>query len=109
MGILVEIKRRAGDAIAPVLGVCVVGYFAYHSIVGDRGLAAWIHLDEQIRTASAQLADLKAEREVLERRVSLLERQHFDRHLLDERVRLILNWAHRDEVVVLERGARAAR
>ena len=83
MGILVEIKRRAGDAIAPVLGVCVVGYFAYHSIVGDRGLAAWIHLDEQIRTASAQLADLKARREVLERRVSLLEPQHFDRDLLD--------------------------
>lgn len=107
MGILVEIKRRAGDAIAPVLGVCVVGYFAYHSIVGDRGLAAWIHLDEQIRTASAQLADLRAEREVLERRVTLLGPLSFDRDLLDERARQVLNFAHRDEVVVLERGAKA--
>ncbi|MFM8681710.1 MAG: FtsB family cell division protein [Alphaproteobacteria bacterium] len=105
MGLLVEIKRRAGDAIAPVLGVCVVGYFAYHSIVGDRGLAAWIHLDEQIRTASAQLSDPRAERETLERRVTLLSPRSLDRDLLDERARLVLNFAHRDEVVVLERGA----
>ena len=41
-----------------------------------------------------------------ERRAAALA---LDRDLLDERVRLILNWAHRDEVVVLERGARAAR
>ena len=105
MGILSELKRRAGDVVAPVIGFCVVGYFAYHSIEGDRGLVAWLRLNEQIKTASQELDGLQAERQALERRVALLRPESLDRDLLDEQVRSILNYARPDEAVVLDRSA----
>lgn len=103
MGLLVELKRRAGDAVAPAIGFCLVGYFAYHSVEGERGLVAWIRLNEQIETARAELAGLQAERKALERRVALLRPASLDRDLLDEQVRAILNYVRPDEVVILDR------
>jgi len=109
MGILSELKRRAGDVVAPVIGFCVVGYFAYHSIEGDRGLVAWLRLQEQIRTASSELDGLRAERTALERRVSLLTPESLDRDLLEERVRIVLNFARREEIIVLDRAVASPR
>jgi cell division protein FtsB len=109
MGILSELKRRAGDVVAPVIGFCVVGYFAYHSIEGDRGLVAWLRLQEQIRTASSELDGLRAERTALERRVSLLRPESLDRDLLEERVRIVLNFARPEEIIVLDRAAAPPR
>ena len=100
MAIFDEIKRRARDVIGPVLGFCVVGYFAYHSVEGDRGLTAYVRLTEQLREARVQLGDVQDEREALERRVRLLRPDSLDPDLLDERVRQILNYSRPDEVVI---------
>ena len=43
MVLLREIKKRARHITGPVLAIAVFGYFAYHSIQGDRGLIAWMH------------------------------------------------------------------
>lgn len=105
MGLLSEFKRRVGDAVAPAIGFCVVGYFAYHSIHGDRGLVAWMRLKDQIETARAELTGLQAERRALERRVSLLRPESLDRDLLDEQARIVLNFARPGEVVIVDRSA----
>jgi cell division protein FtsB len=103
MAILNELKRRAGDVVAPVIGFCVVGYFAYHSIHGDRGLVAWMRLKEQTETARSELSGLQAERKALERRVSLLRPESLDRDLLDEQARVVLNFARAGEIVIVDR------
>jgi cell division protein FtsB len=100
MAIWDEVKRRAKDVIGPVLGFCVVGYFAYHSVEGDRGLVAYLRLNEQITLAKAQLAEVASERKALEQRVSLLRPNRLDPDMLDERARLLLNLARPDEVVI---------
>jgi cell division protein FtsB len=100
MAIWDEVKRRAKDVIGPVLGFCVVGYFAYHSVEGDRGLVAYLRLNEQITLAKAQLAEVAAERKALEQRVSLLRPNRLDPDMLDERARLLLNLARPDEIVI---------
>ena len=105
MGLLAELKRRAGDAVAPAIGFCVVGYFAYHSIQGDRGLVAWMRLNEHIEIARSELDGLRAERAALERRVSLLRPDSLDRDLLDEQARIVLNYARPGEIVILDRPA----
>lgn len=102
MAVWDELKRRARDVIGPVLGFCAVGYFAYHSIEGDRGLFALIRLSEQIQETRAQLEELSAERSALERRVSNLRPDHLDPDMLDERARLILNLARPDEIVIID-------
>jgi cell division protein FtsB len=109
MGIFTELRKRAGDIAGPVLGFCVVGYFAYHSIEGDRGLVAWLRLQDQIRTATAELSEQQAERKALERRVSLLKPESLDRDLLEERVRVVLNYARRDEILELDRTSGSGR
>ncbi|MBL4692291.1 MAG: hypothetical protein JKY92_03075, partial [Magnetovibrio sp.] len=40
VGIVQEIKARAGQVLGPVFGMTVVVYFAYHAIQGDRGFIA---------------------------------------------------------------------
>ena len=104
MGIWRELKRRAGDVLGPVLGFCIVGYFVYHSIEGDRGLTAYVRLVEQLADARAQLAELQADRQAIEHRVSLLRTDHLDPDMLDERARVILNYSRPDEVIIPEPG-----
>ena len=89
--------------MAPAIGFCVVAYFAYHSIQGDRGLVAWMRLNEHIEIARSELAGLQVERVALERRVSLLRPDSLDRDLLDEQARIVLNFARPGEIVILER------
>ena len=109
IGILAELRRRAADVLGPVLGFCVVGYFAYHSVEGDRGIVAWLRLNEQIRTAQVELDGLQGERKALERRVALLRPESLDPDLLDERVRAVLNYARPGEIVVPDRAQPPAR
>jgi len=100
VSIVFEIRRRARLVIGPILGIGLVAYFAYHLIQGDRGLLAWMRLNQQVREAKATLAAVGAERSTLERRVDLLRPDHLDRDMLDERARSQLNLIGPREIVI---------
>jgi cell division protein FtsB len=106
MAILNELKRRSKDVIGPVLGFLIVGYFVYHSIEGERGLTAYVRLNERLADARAQLEEVQAERQALERRVKLLRTDNLDPDMLDERARTILNYSRPDEIVIPDKPAR---
>ena len=99
MSMLFRLKRALRPAIVPAIGACLVGYFAYHAVQGDLGILARTRLNAELAQADATLAALRAEREVLEHRVGLLSPEHIDPDLLEERVRVMLNYAHPDEVI----------
>ena len=61
MGLIAEFRARARHVVGPAIGVCVVSYFAYHVIHGDRGLSAWRALEQQVASARTELAQAKAE------------------------------------------------
>lgn len=100
MSIFRELRKRARQITLPVLGACVAGYFVYHGVQGDRGIIAWLVLNQQIREAGAAQGELAAERATLERRVALLRPDSLDPDLLEERARVMLNFAHADELVI---------
>ena len=106
MSILREIRRRARLIIGPFLGISLCAYFAYHLVEGDRGLAAWLRLQQELREARATLAAAEAERTTLERRVELLRPEHLDRDMLDERARSQLNLVGPNEIVIMTPPAR---
>jgi cell division protein FtsB len=106
MAIWRELKRRARDVVGPVLGFCIVGYFVYHSVEGERGLTAYIRLTERLVDARGQLEEVQAERQALERRVKLLRTDNLDPDMLEERARAILNYSRPDEIVIPDRPAR---
>jgi len=104
MGLAHEVRKRTRAAIAPFLLLMMVVYFGTSFVNGDRGLLAWLRLNDEIAVARADLADLEAERGLMEHRIGLLRPDSLDLDMLDERARLLLGFARPDEVLVYTPG-----
>ncbi len=100
MTMLREIHRRARKIAPQVIAACLVGYFAYHAVQGERGLHARVQLQKDLEQAEAIAHDLAAERRAMERRVALLRPDSLDPDMLEERARQVLNFTRENEAVV---------
>ncbi|MGO1117521.1 FtsB family cell division protein [Rhodovibrionaceae bacterium A322] len=78
----------------------MVAYFAYHTVQGERGFLAYLHLSQELQQAEAIQSDLAQERQVMERRVALLGSQNLDPDLLDERARELLNYGQKGDLLI---------
>jgi len=101
MILLRALARRSRFLLGPVLGITLTGYFAYHLVEGDRGLKAWLRLNREIGTATANLDAVRAQRAALDLKVSELRPDHVDPDLLDERIRATLNLVLPDDIVIM--------
>jgi len=101
MTIARDIGRHARQAIVPVLSISLLTYFSYHAIQGERGLFAWMQLNQQLKQTHALADAVAGQRDELENRVRRLSNASLDTDLLDERVRSMLNLARGDEVVIM--------
>lgn len=111
MAMVREIRRRARQIAPQVVAACLVGYFVFHAVQGERGLLAYLHLQQELAQANAVERELAAQRAELRHRVGLLRPDSLDPDMLEERARRVLNFARPDEVVVLlgrSRGDRRA-
>jgi cell division protein FtsB len=98
-------QRRSRNIVLALgfyaLAGSAVAYFTYHAQHGDRGLKAKAGYKIRIAQLQAELDQVKQDRADWERRVALLKAGSLDRDLLDERARELLNYAHRNDVVVI--------
>jgi cell division protein FtsB len=108
MGLVFELRSRARHVVGPVLGICAVAYFAYHAVQGDRGLLAWLNLKQRAEVARVELDEITAQRRILAHRVSLLHPESLDPDLLEERARVMLNYGHPTDIIILPKAAPAA-
>ncbi|MEM7122618.1 MAG: septum formation initiator family protein [Pseudomonadota bacterium] len=95
-----ERLRRSAKHLPGLVGMCAVVYFGYHAIQGDRGLLTLITLDNRVASVSHQVDVVKSEQMVLAQRVSLMRPASLDRDMLEEQVRLVLNYTHPNDVVI---------
>ena len=93
--------KRTGQMIASVIGACIVGYFLYHTVEGEHGLVAEMHLQNEVNAAQANLAKLRQEHEALDHRVRLMRPESLDPDLLDEQARKTLDYSKPNEIIVL--------
>lgn len=100
MAVIKELRRRSKQVVFPVIGACVLGYFTYHTVQGDRGLLAFGRLNQEVSRAKTTLDSLRQERERLERRTDLLRNDSLDLDMLEERARQTFNLVHPDDLVV---------
>lgn len=84
--------------MAALVGVCLLFYFSYHLIQGDRSYARLLSLNQQISKLHSEQVLLEAEREKLETRVAMLRPNSVNKDLLEERVRFVLGYRHPDEI-----------
>lgn len=100
MSMIRELRTRAKAIALPVVGACLVLYFAFHIVQGERGLIALWQLHQQIEQADLALTDVKSKRAALEHRVQLLSGEFLDDDMLDQRAREMLNLSRPDELVI---------
>jgi cell division protein FtsB len=101
----VETGGKLRQILGPLFGAAVMAYFAYHAVQGDRGLLAWWNLRFELDRANAELAEVSAEKRLLEHRVSLLRPESLDRDMLEERARIMLGVADPRDLIVPDPGA----
>jgi cell division protein FtsB len=78
-----------------------IGYFGVNAFTGAHGLRAQADLDREMAVMQQELAGLKAERAVWERRVSLLRSDRIDPDMLDERARALLGLTDPRDVTLI--------
>ncbi len=101
MGLFSELRSRARHVVGPVIGICAIGYFAYHAINGQRGMLALRQLTQQVDVANLEFQSVHSERKSLEHKVKLLHPESLDPDMLDERARLMLGYGYEDDIIVL--------
>ena len=101
MSSLRDIRRRVRQVAPQFLSACVMLYFLYHAVQGDRGFLAWLRLTQDLEQAKLAAVEVGAQRERLEKQVSRLQPEHLDPDLLDERARALLNLGRHDEVIIV--------
>lgn len=98
---IASLKYRFMQMLGPIMGFCLVLYFGYHLVSGDRGWFALQRVQTKLEKADAQLAELTAKRENLERDVVMLRSGSLDPDLLDERIRAVLGFSRPDDLIII--------
>ena len=79
---------------------CLMFYFGFHALTGDRGLLTGQRREETLVARTAELKRIRLERADLEQRVLLLHDSHLSRDLLEERARVLLGFADSRDYVI---------
>ena len=86
----------------PVIVLGLAAYFGYYLIYGNHGIVNLVRVQHQIAVKQAELDRVRAQRQSLEHRVSLLRPESVDPDMLEEQARARLGLTDRDEVVILK-------
>lgn len=97
-----SLRRRIRRVSVSFLGVSATFYFVFHVFHGERSLMAWAQLRQQVVEVQGTAEAVAAERHYLENKVRLLHPESLDPDMLDERARVMLNFGHPDEIVILD-------
>ena len=94
------IRRRLVDVGFAILIAGALFHFGHSAVQGQSGLFVNLAVENESRRLTAELNELKAERDRLENLTKRLSLSYLDLDLLDERARDILGYVRLDEVVV---------
>ena len=100
------VTRTRLRAVLTALGLytvagLIVGYFGLSAYTGAHGLKAKQDLAQQQASLLREIERTRAERLVLEHKVSLLRADNLDPDMLDERARAMLNYLHPRDLTLL--------
>ncbi len=84
-----------------IIGMCLICYFSYHALLGERSYIKLVTLEHEIAALSFTHAAEKAAREQIERHVVMMRPDSMDRDLAEERVRYVLGYGRDDDLMVM--------
>ncbi|HLD95677.1 MAG TPA: septum formation initiator family protein [Alphaproteobacteria bacterium] len=95
-----ELNSYFKKAIGPLIGGCLIFYFVYHLLNGDRGVFSWRRLELKVKEAERVRDDLNAQKQLLDTKVNLLRPDSLDPDLLEQRAKEVLGFKHESEVTL---------
>lgn len=102
MNKLISHNTLLRENIVFLIGACLLIYFSYHAVLGNRSLVKDYSLNKQIETLSQKASDLRGEKEQLEKKVVMMRPSSINKDLLEEQVRLTLGYRAKNEIVILD-------
>jgi cell division protein FtsB len=102
MAVIDEIRYRARSALWPIIGSLLLAYFSYHMVQGQQGVLSLLQMQSKVELAESIHTSVRGEREEIEARVALLRPDNLDPDMIEERARVMLNFAHPNEIVILQ-------
>lgn len=87
--------------IVSLIGFCLICYFGYHMLMGERSVLRLLTLERKIAAIEQVYQARHRESAVLEDRVSRLRPGSIDPDLLEERARYVLGYVRPDEQIIL--------
>lgn len=87
--------------VRPLLFCGALTYLIFHALNGNHGIYALLKEQHKRDAHQRDLAELKIKRSAEEHRVALLSDQSLDLDLLDERARVVLGYADKDEYIYI--------
>ena len=98
---LIEQRHIVKHNFLRLLCFCLVCYFGYHSVMGERSVMRLLTLERSLTKVTAEYETSNAQRIALEDRVSRLRPGSIDPDLLEERARYVLGFVGADEQVII--------
>jgi cell division protein FtsB len=95
------LSKRTRHTVLSVLGACILAYFLYHTVQGDRGWLAMLRLKNEVSTQQDTLHQLQAEHKELDHRVQIMRPSGMDPDLLDEEARKKLDYSKPGDIIIL--------
>jgi cell division protein FtsB len=92
--------KRKFDLIVMIVCLSLLGYFAWHGFYGPRSFDHRDALQAKAAQLDRQLVQLRDERQLLERKVSLMRPQTIDPDMLDELARSTLDYGKPGDLIV---------
>ena len=102
MGLFLDLPNKIKNSGFLILCVLLFFYFSFYTINGESGLLKYMYLSKEIAYARTIAAQYSAQKQKLEAKVRLLSSSSLDLDMLDERARVVLNFAGNDEFVILD-------
>jgi cell division protein FtsB len=97
-------KPKQRHYLLPIAGLCLIVYFGYHAINGERGLLTYRQLKNDVEIAKIQREKTAESKAKIENRVKLLRPESIDPDMLEESARRILNMGHEGDLVIIDGG-----
>ncbi|MEL7489539.1 MAG: septum formation initiator family protein [Pseudomonadota bacterium] len=88
------------EAAGPALFVIWIVYMGFMAIAGGAGFRTLWALEEDVAAAAQEVDLLTRQRQALERRADMLNPRSLDPDMVDESIRVVLGYAHEDDIVL---------
>ncbi len=88
-------------SVRPFIMVALFVYLIFHALNGNHGIYAYLQERNKLHIQTVQLHELQQETAQLAQQITNLSDDSLDLDLLEERARIVLGYAKKDEIIYI--------